>query len=136
MTSGRTRTTSTGALWLLPLLPVAALVYGLCSAEVRAPRGEGSAETRTEVARRVRNREASLRRQALEKFPADPWSQNDDFANAERRLVRQLAERFDMRPGAALGAIDADVKQDSDAAELSGFGRGQVPPCTPRVFYF
>lgn len=100
------------------------------------PRGAGSAALHARAARTVRAREPAMRRQALERFPADPWSQGDDFANAERRLVRRLSVRFDMRPGAVLEAIDADVKANPDAPEMSGFERGEVPPCMPRVFYF
>lgn len=124
------------AWWSLPVVPLLGLAFGLWSAPAPALLGDGTSAQRERAAATVRAREPSLRRRALEKFPADPWSQGDDFANAERSLVRSLSTRLEMRPGAVLEAIDADVKATRGLPPLSGFERGQVPPCMPRVFYF
>lgn len=123
--------------WLAPAIPLAVLAWGLATAPARPPAGDGDARQRARAALQVRHREPALRRRALEKFPGDPWSQGDDFANGERQLVRALASPQGMRPGAVLQAIDADVKAHPMRAHpQSGFTRGQVPPCMPRVFYF
>ena len=76
-----------------------------------------------------------MRRSALERFPADPWSQGDDFGNGERRLVRELAAREHVRPSSVLEAIAHDVRTRPFPDAQAQRTRGGVAPCMPRPFY-
>lgn len=97
------------------------------------PGRSASAADRAYIGRAIRREEAGYRREALKKFPGDPWSQGDDFGQRERTFVNKHAKQRGLRPGAVLEAIDHDVRTFPDA--FPGQSRGDVPPCMPRPFY-
>lgn len=92
--------------------------------------------SRDEAARfvaRLRRDEPGMRRKALEKFPADAWSQGDHFGSAERRALRDEAQRAGVSVGSLIRAVDDDVH--AHPLTLDGAPRGLVAPCMPRPFY-
>ncbi|HEX6242917.1 MAG TPA: hypothetical protein VFZ61_18515 [Polyangiales bacterium] len=125
----RSERTRALTLWLLPLALLGALIASLLLREQMQPAGSGSAEELARIARNLRGEEAHLRREALKKFPGDPWSQGDDFSARERDFVNREAQELGIRHGAVLDAIDRDVRA------FPGHERGSVPPCMPRPFY-
>jgi hypothetical protein len=96
----------------------------------RRERGGASPEAKKRIASAVAAAEPELRRKSLGRFPGSPWSRGDDFANREEDMVRDLSEDEGVRPGAALDAIDRDVKAFPGDGE-----RGAVAACMPRPFY-
>ncbi len=121
---------SARALWLVPCFCLGAVIADVASRTPLPPLGPGTPASRERVALIVRMREADMRREALERFPGDPWSQGDHFGSQESKLVRRLASEEGLRPGAVLDAIDRDLK-----AFPGGGERGWVPACMPRAFY-
>jgi hypothetical protein len=119
--------------WMVPLLVFGAAVVCVCAVPVRAPDGDGDAAARRRVARAVRDAEPGFRRNALEMFPGDPWSQGDQFAAQERTLVEKLSKDERMRPGAIFDVIDRDVKRGHPTSFARA--RGRAAPCMPRPFY-
>lgn len=123
------------AAWLLP-----AAVFALAALRVTSlPRLEAGSNTdestRMRISNVVRQREPAMRRSTLERWPADPWSQADDFGNLERRLLRELAARERVSISFALEAIDEDIRTrplDDPRAQTT---RAGVVPCMPRPFY-
>ena len=119
--------------WIFPATLLAAGSY-LAWAVLPVPVGAtGARDVRERVASRLREAEPGFRRSALETFPGDPWSQDDAFAASESGLVEQLANENQLRIGAVLDAVDADVKRRP--RDDLGNERGRVAPCMPRPFY-
>lgn len=118
-------------LWLLPLVVLALIGWRLQATPRRLPGGALDAAGRARAAADLRAQEAEFRRQALELFPGDPWSQRDHFAARERELANRLASELKVRVGSVLAAFDQDVKSD----RVAGRERGRVAPCMPRPFY-
>lgn len=120
--------------WALPVSLLVALCAWVRSVPALVPAGRGSEDARGAVADAVRAAEIGFRRDALERFPGEPWSQGDHFGARELDLVRELAHDHGMRPGAVLDAVDRDVK--SHAFDGPGLrDRGRVAVCMPRPFY-
>lgn len=120
--------------WGVPAGLFAALCGWVQSVPALAPAGAGSEQARAEAADALRSDEPGFRRDALHRFPGDPWSQGDHFGVREREKVRDLAQKLGMRPGAVLDAIDRDVKSRMFDGPLLR-DRGRVAACMPRPFY-
>ncbi|MET0343135.1 MAG: hypothetical protein ABW252_19155 [Polyangiales bacterium] len=120
--------------WAVPLGLFAVLAARVSLVPALAPAGAGHEAARAEVADALRADEPAFRRDALERFPGDPWSQGDHFGARELDRVRELARAQGMRPGAVLDAIDRDVKSHAFDGPLLG-DRGRVAVCMPRPFY-
>jgi hypothetical protein len=82
---------------------------------------------------RLRSDEPGLRRKALERFPADGWSQGDHFGSSERRALRDGAQRDGVDIDSLIRALDEDVRRHPLTAD--GAPRAPVAPCMPRPFY-
>lgn len=117
--------------WLLPAAVLGGAIAKVCAVPPLPPLGEGDEAAHRRVAQAVRAAEAGFRRDALETFPGDPWSQGDQFAAQERTLVERLSGDEKLRPGVIFDAIDRDIKRGGPGARE----RGRVPPCMPRPFY-
>lgn len=126
---------ATQALWLVPAAVVLIAMVHVSTVPRLPPAPPADEAARARIAERVYSREAAMRRSALERFPGDPWSQGDDFGNAERRLVRELAAREKVRPSSVLEAIDHDVRTRPSLDPQQQRIRGGVAPCMPRPFY-
>jgi hypothetical protein len=120
--------------WLFPAAVLGVTVGWVQQVPALTPGADGSPEQRAAVADELRASEPAFRRDALERFPGDLWSQGDQFGAQERGLVLKLAGSHGMRPGAVLDAIDRDVKSHAyDGPQLCD--RGRVAACMPRPFY-
>ena len=120
--------------WLFPVGLLGLTLAWVCQVPVLIPGGSGSVEARARAAEEVRAAEPGFRRDALKRFPGEPWSQGDQFGAQERDLVDQIAAREQMRPSAVFEAIDQDIKSHAyDGALLRD--RARVAPCMPRPFY-
>lgn len=120
--------------WLFPCGLLGLTIALVCQVPAWVPEGSGSPEARARVADEVRAAEPGFRRDALQRFPGEPWSQNDQFGAQERDLVNRLAGTEHMRPSAVFEAIDADIRSHAyDGALLRD--RARVAPCMPRPFY-
>jgi len=120
--------------WAFPLGLLGLTFARVCCVPAQLPDGAGSVEVRARVTDEVRAAEPRFRREALSRFPGDPWSQGDQFGAQERDLVHRLAKREHMRPGAVFDAIDRDIKSHAYDGPLLR-DRGRVAPCMPRAFY-
>lgn len=120
--------------WVVPVALLVTLCAWVSSVPALEPAGAGSEEQRAEAADVLRGEEPGFRREALDRFPGDPWSQGDHFGVREQDEVRELSRRLGMRPGAVLDAIDRDVKSHVFDGPLLR-DRGRVAACMPRPFY-
>ena len=120
--------------WLLPAGLFASLCSWVHAVPALVPDGAGSDDARAEAADVLRSAEPDFRRDALSRFPGDPWSQGDHFGVREREKVRDLGHKLGMRPGAVLDAVDRDVKSHVYDGPLLR-DRGRVAACMPRPFY-
>jgi hypothetical protein len=85
-----------------------------------------------EAWRQIIAKEPSLRAEAAKKFPGDPWSQDDDFHNAELREARAFANRQGVQLGDVLRALDDGMHEHWPASPPP---QAKVPPCRPRLTY-
>lgn len=88
---------------------------------------------RQSLAGNVQVNEPSWRAQSAEAFPADNWSQSDDFHAREASQIRELSRERKVPYEEVIRAIDEDLHRhpapDSDP-------RGaRAVPCKPRPFY-
>jgi hypothetical protein len=119
-------------------VPCAAFcVVALWRATTPAP--PSSADAATEQVRRaifaeVARQEPSMRAEAAHQFPGDAWSQDDDFHQREQKEARNAANRYHVRLGDALRALD-DGLRDRWPLPAGVVMRPGVPPCRPRLTY-
>jgi hypothetical protein len=127
----RARTWSAWPLTAFPLLVSSALIGHVLTQPALPSAGTPDDAASARIAAATSAAEPGFRREALEMFPGDPWSQGDHFAARERSLVQALAAQENVRTGAVFDAIDRDIKQGRPGARE----RGRVAPCMPRPFY-
>jgi hypothetical protein len=69
-------------------------------------------------------------------FPADHWSQRDDFHGREYKQVVEVSRKNDVAIEPILRAIDADVrKQPAKSTDAPDLRNAHAVPCKPRPFY-
>jgi hypothetical protein len=78
--------------------------------------------------------EVSMRRTAAKGFPADPWSQDDDFHNQELRRVNEQASSRHVSAQSLLRGVDEGMRAGWAKAPAAKV-RVTVPPCRPRPIY-
>ena len=76
--------------------------------------------------------EAAMREHGVTNFPADRWSQDDDFHASERARVFEYAQRLHLRPQEVFRAIDVGVRAHWPAPDGGMAPRATVPVCRPR----
>lgn len=81
----------------------------------------------------IASQEDEWRARAAEGFPADDWSQRDDFHGREAQAVRDLAAGAHVPYEDVFRAIDDDL-HETGARGVGGRGANAVP-CHPRPFY-
>jgi hypothetical protein len=111
-----------------------AVAFGLALSAPEVSRTRAASHGDAErFAARLRSDEPGLRRKALERFPADAWSQGDHFGSSERRALRDGAQRAGVDIDSLILAVDEDVRRHRLTAD--GAVRAPVAPCMPRPFY-
>jgi len=92
--------------------------------------------TRQFFASNVQVNEESWRAQSAEAFPADNWSQSDDFHAREASRIRELAKERSVPYEEVIRAIDEDLHRHPAPADDPRDPRGaRAVPCKPRPFY-
>ena len=84
----------------------------------------------------VASHEDEWRAKAAEGFPADDWSQRDDFHGHEAQAVRDLAGGAHVPYEDVFRAIDEDLHGSGPPGVVVRGGRSaNAVPCHPRPFY-
>jgi len=95
-----------------------------------------TAEERVELAEAIATQEKSWTNETTQNFPADNWSQSDDFHGREYRKVQELANEKGVRIEDVLRAIDEDIhRRKAKTPDAPDLRRARAVPCKPRPFY-
>jgi hypothetical protein len=98
-----------------------------------------TAAERGEVAHAIASSEREWSMETSKNFPADAWSQNDDFHGREYKRLLELAQEKGIRIEDALGAVDDDIHRPHRRPSIIGGGaqdrHANAVPCKPRPFY-
>jgi hypothetical protein len=134
---------------MLRLLPLA-IVLGctllvtlrVATAPGVLPARAATAGERAEIARAVAGSEREWAMDTTKNFPADSWSQRDDFHGREYKKVLELAREKGVRVEDVLRAIDDDIHRPHERAAATKIPDVGAPdrhanavPCKPRPFY-
>ncbi len=99
------------------------------------PKHATEAQMRT-FAISVASQEDEWRAKSAEGFPADNWSQRDDFHGREAQLVRELAGVHHVPYEDVLRAIDEDLHWSTSKGVVVRGGRSEsAVPCHPRPIF-
>jgi hypothetical protein len=113
---------------------LAIVIARAASAEAPAPPAQSAdAMLRATLAADVAPREPAWRDSAEEIFPADRWSQSDDFHAREARRIVELANERGVSVEDVLRAIDEDLRRVP--YEVAAQRGARAVPCKPRPFY-
>jgi hypothetical protein len=91
-------------------------------------------ELRLEAFRFVAAEEPAMRAKAMETFPADPWSQDDDFHASESSRVNAFASDHSVSRAHVWRAFDDGMREGWPVPEGVRL-RATVAPCRPRALY-
>ena len=95
---------------------------------------------RADVAQAVATNEREWSMETSKNFPADAWSQSDDFHGREYKRVLELVQEKGIRIEDVLGAVDEDIHRPHrrSSSIIGGGVQDRHPnavPCKPRPFY-
>ena len=125
-------------------LPAAAVVLGCVlvvtvrAALAPAPpaRRVAPAEEREEIAQTLATLERAWTEETTQNFPADNWSQRDDFHGREYRKIQEIVSEKGVRTEDVLRAIDDDVhRRNARSPDAPDDRHARAVPCKPRPFY-
>lgn len=117
--------------WVVLAAACAVMLARALLARVPPPPHHLSPEERAEVAATAARLEPKWRLDSIRLFPADHWSQDDDFFNSERRWVQGEARRRGVPESEIFDAVDRDLRSTPYAPGR----KATVAPCKPRPFY-
>lgn len=93
-------------------------------------------EERIELAQAISSQELAWTNETTQNFPADNWSQSDDFHGREYQKVEELANEKGIRIEDVLRAIDEDIhRRRAKSPDAPDDRRARAVPCKPRPFY-
>ena len=125
-------------------LPAAAVAIGcLLLVTVRVvlapgptPRRIATEDERIEVAQAIAASERAWTNETTQNFPADHWSQRDDFHGREYRKAEELANEKGLRIEDVLRAVDDDIhRRKAKTPDAPDDRNARAVPCKPRPFY-
>jgi len=122
--------------WRWGLLGGVVLVAGVRAATA-APLGDAPAATEQERGKAFLSlafEEKKMRREAAKDFPADLWSQDDAFHNAEYKRAKAVAGEKGIRVPDVLLAVDEGLHGRWPRPEDVTLNPS-VPPCRPRPIH-
>lgn len=125
----------------LPALVLAvgcALVVLVRAATVAAPapRRTATPAERIELATAVAAKEPAWTTETTQNFPADNWSQRDDFHGREYRTLMELANQKRVRLEDVIRAVDDDLHAKGvSSPHAPDLRAARAVPCKPRPFY-
>ena len=114
------------------------LVVTIRTAIVPAPpsRRAATEEERHEIAQAIGALEGEWANETAQNFPADDWSQRDDFHGREYRKVEDIAGEKRIRYEDVLRAIDDDIhRRQAKDPHAPDDRHARAVPCKPRPFY-
>lgn len=125
-------------------LPAAAVVVG-CTivvtvraalAPAPAPRRQATPDELAELAADIASNERAWANETAQHFPADRWSQRDDFHGREYRRAEELANERGVRIEEVLRAVDDDIhRRAARSPDDTDERQAGAIPCKPRPFY-
>lgn len=93
-------------------------------------------EERGELAQAIASQERSWTNETTQNFPADNWSQSDDFHGREYRKIQELTSEKGIRIEDVLQVIDEDIhRRRAKSPDAPDDRRARAVPCKPRPFY-
>jgi len=125
-------------------LPAVVVVFGCVlvvtvkTALAPAPpsRRSATAEEREEIAQTIAALESDWANETTQNFPADNWSQRDDFHGRELHKVEEIASEKKIRYEDVLRAIDDDIhRRQAKDPHVADDRHARAVPCKPRPFY-
>jgi hypothetical protein len=90
---------------------------------------------RAELARAIASAEPDWEKDSAKAFPADRWSESDDFAGHEYRKATELAKDKDVRVDDVLRGVDEDLHRVPQSANSPDVRRAHAVSCKPRPIY-
>jgi hypothetical protein len=100
------------------------------------PRRVATSEERIELAEAVAGMERDWTTETTQNFPADNWSQRDDFHGREYQKVQELVSEKGIRTEDVLRAIDDDIhRRRAKTPDAADDRHARAVPCKPRPFY-
>jgi len=117
---------------------VIVLVFAAAMVHSAPPRPRRYVPTATKLAEEayeeLEAHESEERGEALKKFPASEWSQQDEFHNREASVVRDYAKKHRMPVRNVLDAFDRGAHERWPTRDGS-VPEQKVIPCRPRLTY-
>ena len=114
------------------------LVVTVKTALAPAPpsRRSATAEEREEIAQTIAALEPNWANETAQNFPADDWSQRDDFHGREHQKVEEIASEKKIPYEDVLRAIDDDLhRRQAKDPHADDDRHARAVPCKPRPFY-
>jgi hypothetical protein len=111
---------------------VAVVRAATASVIVDSPAGDD--KTRRAVFMAIASEEPKMRRASAKDFPADPWSQDDNFHNLEYKKAKSLGGEKGISLADVLRATD-DGMRESWPRPAGVWLNPSVPPCHPRPIH-
>lgn len=112
------------------------IVVKVATAPAAPPRRTATAAERAQVASVVASEEGNWTKTTTQNFPADRWSQGDDFHSLEARRVEELSKQKTIRIEDILRGVDDDIHRTNAKRDSVPDGRNaRAVPCKPRPFY-
>jgi hypothetical protein len=120
-------------------LPAAAVAFGcflvvtirVALAPAPSPRRHATPAECEEAVEAIATSERAWTNETVQNFPADDWSQRDDFHGREFRKVQELANAKGYRIEDVLRAVDDDIHRRSGRDDR----HASAVACKPRPFY-
>lgn len=128
------RTSLPAAAVVLACTAVVAVRVALAAAPV--PSRQATPEELAEIASDIASNERTWANETAQHFPADRWSQRDDFHGREYRRAEELAKEKGVRIEEVLRAVDDDIHRRAARSpdDIDERQAGAIP-CKPRPFY-
>ncbi len=121
---------------IVALACLSIVVVRTVTAPAPPSRRVATAEERAELAEAIATQERIWSNETTQNFPADNWSQRDDFHGREYRKVQELANEKGVRIEDVLRAIDEDIhRRKAKSTDALDDRHARAVPCKPRPFY-
>ena len=117
--------------WIICGACVSVAVGRTLDAKSALPKTQLTDVERRSVGLAAAAQEPKWRQEAIRRFPADCWSQDDDFSATELKWVREEAARRRVSVTDVFRAIDEELHSDGANPPR----KSNACPCKPRPFY-
>ena len=117
------------------------VVFRVATAPAPTPLRAATTQERAEIAQAIAASESAWTSETTQNFPADSWSQRDDFSGREYRKAQDLSKEKNVRLEDILRAVDDDIHRSRGSRTVNGTvvlspeRHADAVPCKPRPFY-